>query len=523
MNGSWEKNWQGIHFAVESRSSRVDGGATLRIGAPNSAEAGEANPAEWLRFDCFENEPHWHVDPDGRDQKRPLDERGDCVSEALRLIEQDLPRWLKEAGAPGGICEALTAARRDAPDQWRAHLHSLSLEIRHRLSRQGPLNLDEVDLRALRERRSEKWHTYPKDVLPAWVAEMDFPVAAPIQTELRRFAYLTDAGYPLGLRETGLLDLFCGRMAERFDWRPDIAGVEILSEVVQGMYLAIEAFSERGDGVIVQTPIYPPFLSSVREMDRRLVENRFQQDGASLAFDADALAASIDADTRLLLFCNPHNPSGHVFTREELEAIAALVLKHDLVVVSDEIHNDLLFDGRRHIPFASLSDEIAKRTITLTSASKAFNIPGLRCAVAHFGDPALQERFNTVVHRHIRGGIGLIGIYATMAAWKWGQPWLDEVLPYLQANRDFAEKALHERIPEIRFVRPEATYLAWLDCRALELAQRPAPHLLQHGRVALSDGRNFGPGWDHFARLNFATSRSILTEVIDRIAKGFGR
>ncbi|MFK7897191.1 MAG: MalY/PatB family protein [Myxococcota bacterium] len=523
MNGSWKKDWRGIRFAVENRAARLDGGATLRVGALESAGSGQAEPAEWLRFDCFEQEPHWHLDPNGQDQKRPLDERGDIIAETLALLETDLPRLLEEADAPAAVSKAARDGRSESPEAWRAHLEALSLAMRHRLSRHGELNLDDLDLRVLQQRRSEKWHTYPKDILPAWVAEMDFPVAAPIQTELRRFAAQADVGYPLGLRETGLPDLFCERMASRFDWHPEPARVEILSEVVQGMYLALEAFSEPGDGVVVQTPIYPPFLSSVREMNRRLVENRFVLSDGQLAFDPDALTASIDANTRMLLFCNPHNPSGHVFTRPELERIAALAIEHDLVVVSDEIHNDLLFDGRRHIPFASLSPEIAARTITLTSASKTFNIPGLRCAIAHFGSEALQNRFNTVVHRYIRGGIGLFGLYATMAAWNWGQPWLDEVLPYLQANRDFAEKALHERVPEIKFIRPEATYLAWLDFSALGLDSRPASYLRQHGRVALSDGRSFGPGWDAFARLNFATSRSILTEIIDRIGQGLGR
>ena len=191
--------------------------------------------------------------------------------------------------------------------------------------------------------------------------------------------------------------------------------------------------------------------------------------------------------------------------------------------MSDEIHGDLLFDGRRHIPFASLAPEIAARTVTLTSPSKAFNIPGLRCAIAHFGSADLKRRFGGRHARHIRGGIGLLGIYASIAAWRWGQPWLDEVVPYLAANRDFARARLAERIPEIRFFPPEATYLAWMDCSALEIGTSPAAHFLREGRVAISDGRAFGPGWEQFARLNLATSRSILTEVIERMAKALGR
>ena len=312
-------------------------------------------------------------------------------------------------------------------------------------------------------------------------------------------------------------------MAGRFDWTPDPARVEILSEVGQGMYIALEAYSSPGEGVVVQTPIYPPFLGSVKETGRRLIENRMRVEDDGMVFDLDGLATCIDEETRILLFCNPHNPSGRVYTRAELERLAAIAVEHDLIVVTDEIHGDLLFDGREHIPLATVGPEIAARTITLTSASKAFNIPGLRTAIAHFGSEDLQKRFNTVLPRHVRGGLGLYGLYATMAAWRWAQPWLDEVLPYLEANREFAQATLAERIPEIRFLRPESTYLAWLDCRALDLTGAPAMHFMRNGRVALTDGRLFGPGWEGFARLNFATSRPILSDVIDRMAKSLGR
>ena len=319
------------------------------------------------------------------------------------------------------------------------------------------------------------------------------------------------------------MDVFCERMEDRFGWRPDPLRVEILSEVVQGMYLAIEAYSDPGQGVVVQTPIYPPFLGSIRDTGRRLVDNPMRLSTKGIDFDLDGLEATLDPDCRLLLFCNPHNPSGRVYERTELERVAELAVQHDLVVVSDEIHGDLVYEGRHHIPIATLGPEIARRTVTLTSASKAFNIPGLRTAVAHFGSPELQRRFNTIVPRHARGGIGLLGLDASIAAWRWAQPWLDEVLSYLSTNRDVAEQALLERLPEIRFLRPEATFLAWLDCTALGLEEAPAAHFLRHGRVALSQGEFFGEHWKGFARLNLATSRTILLEAIERMAKAVGR
>jgi cystathionine beta-lyase len=465
-----------------------------------------------MRFDCFERNPHWHLDPSDRNEVSPLDERGDVVREVFDLLRSDAAGLLTRAGADASVL-----------DRFASTSEANAMREAERALRHRPAVLDELDLRVLRERRSEKWHTYPSDILPAWVAEMDFPLAAPIQTELRRFTESSDIGYPIGLADTGRPEVFCERMDERFDWRPDPRRVEILSEVVQGMYLALEAYSEPGQGVVVQTPIYPPFLGSIRDTKRRLVENRMVADESRMEFDLDGLEQAIDSDTRMLFFCNPHNPSGRVMTRSELERVAAIAVEHDLIVVSDEIHSDLLHDDRTHIPLARIGAEIARRTVTLTSASKSFNTPGLRCAVAHFGDVKLQRRFNTVLPRHVRGGLGLFGLYASIAAWRWAQPWLDEVRPYLEANRDFAERALAERIPEIRFHRPEATYLAWLDCRALDLGGSPAAHFLRHGKVALSEGKSFGPGWEGYVRLNFATSRPILTQVINRMAKAVGR
>ncbi|MBW2231486.1 MAG: PatB family C-S lyase [Deltaproteobacteria bacterium] len=381
--------------------------------------------------------------------------------------------------------------------------------------------LDDLDLEILHSRKSEKWHTYPPDILPAWVAEMDFPLAEPIRRVLQKAVDGWDVGYPIAPRDTGLREVFAARMADRFGWTLDPMRVEILSEVVQGMYVALEAFAGKGEGAVVQTPIYPPFLSAVEETGRRLVENRLVVGDSGWAIDFDELEAGVDADTRVLLFCNPHNPSGRVFTRAELEKLAEVVLRHDLIVIADEIHCDLVFDAREFIPFATLSAEILARTVTLNSPSKSFNIPGLRCAVAHFGGQELHDRFNGRFPRHVRGGLGVLGLYASIAAWQEGQPWLDEVLPYLQANRDHLIEQLAARFPAIRCHAPEGTYLAWLDCSGLELRGSPAMHCMRKGKVALSDGRFFGAGFESYLRLNFATSRAILDQVLDRMAIAF--
>jgi cystathionine beta-lyase len=377
--------------------------------------------------------------------------------------------------------------------------------------------LEGLDLEVLRARKSEKWHTYPADILPAWVAEMDFPVAEPIQRVLAEAVERWDVGYPVAAGRTGIREAFAERMQEHFGWAVEPRDVEVVSEVVQGLYLCLGAFAKPGEGVLVQTPVYPPFLLGVAETGRRLVENQLVVGKDGWEIDFDALEAGTDAETRLFLLCNPHNPSGRVFGRAELERLAEFALARDLVVVADEIHADLVYDGAVHIPFASLSPEVAARTITLNSASKSFNIAGLRCAVTHFGGPELRTRFDAHASRHARGGLGMLGLYTTIAAWREGQPWLDEVVRHLEANRDYLMGELASRFPEIECQSPQGTYLAWLDCSRLDWPGSPADRFMKYGKVALSDGIDFGENFGAWARLNFATSREILAEVLDRM------
>ena len=376
---------------------------------------------------------------------------------------------------------------------------------------------DGLDIESLRQRKSEKWSSYPPEILPAWVAEMDFPVADPIRLALQESLDHSDMGYPIAPGRTGIREAFAERMESRFGWRVDPHQVEVLSEVVQGLYLALSAFAEPGEGIVVQTPIYPPFLGGVEETGRRLVENPLIPKAGGWEIDFEGLARAVDDETRVLLLCNPHNPSGRVFDRAELERLAESVLEHDWVVVSDEIHADLVFDQRVHVPFASLAPEIEARTLTLNSASKSFNIPGLRCAVAHFGSPDLRKRMDARYPRHIRGGIGLSGLYATIAAWRECDAWLGALRDHLEANRDYLMGELASRFPGIRCEAPQGTYLAWLDCSELGWRESPYARFLERGQVAFSEGSRFGPGFEQFVRLNFATSREILEQVLERM------
>ena len=371
--------------------------------------------------------------------------------------------------------------------------------------------------------RSEriKWRLFGADVLPAWVADMDYPVVPEIQQSLVELIGHSDLGYhhvPLSPR---LREALVSRMAERFDWQIEPRRVVPLVNVVQGLDAAVLLNSRPGEGVVVQTPIYPPFLEAVQKSGRKLIDSPLAAGPLRYEIDFDRLRADVSEDTRVFLLCNPHNPTGRVFEAAELRAIAELAIERDLIVVSDEIHSDLVFPGHEHIPFATLGPEVAERTITLTSASKAFNLAGLPCAFAIFGSDRTQQPFRKLPP-HVLGHGGILDDAATYVAWTKGQPWLDEVLTYLAENRQTLLARLGSDLPGVRALSPEGTYLAWLDCGELGL-ETPFEFFLEHARVALSSGRDFGPPGEKFVRLNFATSATILGQVLDRMAEALAR
>ena len=375
---------------------------------------------------------------------------------------------------------------------------------------------DDLTLHDLRRRRGVKWTQYPPDVLPAWIADLDFAPAPPIRRVLEEMVAIGDLGYPVRPWLNPLPELFAERQASRHGWRPDPARVRVMTDVLQGLEATVLHHGARGDGVVVQTPIYPPFLEAVRCGERRLIENRLVRGPQRWEIDLDDFRRAA-ARARMFLLCNPHNPTGRVFERAELEAMAEIAVERDLLVVADEIHQDLLFPDHRHIPFASLGDEVARRTITFTSATKSWNIAGLCCAVAHFGPDAPLTTLDAFPP-HYLGRVSIAGIEATAAAWREGDPWLRELIAYLDGNRTRVASFLRERLPGVDHVPPEATFLAWLDCRALDLPGGPHAFFLDGARVALSDGPDFGEAGRGFVRLNFATSRAILDAILERMA-----
>jgi cystathionine beta-lyase len=377
----------------------------------------------------------------------------------------------------------------------------------------------ELSVQDMRARRGTKWTKYPSDVLPAWVADMDLAVPDEVQAAVERIITLRDYGYAAREGEAGLAEAFQYYAKTSFSWDIDPAGVLPVGDLIQGMYSSVYAFSEPGDGVVVQTPIYPPFLDTIATTKRRLIENRLVDDGAKYAVDVDGLRNVIDDTTRLLMVPNPHNPTGRVFTRDELQVMLDLAIEHDLIVVSDEIHADLMYPGNTHIPFASLSPEAAARSITLTSATKGFNIPGLRTALMYFGSQELKERFHQRIPGRLLGSPNVIGIDATVAAWRHGQPWLREVMKILEGNRTKVTEFLAKEMPAIKYRQPEATYLAWLDCRAMNLGTSPFEFFLEKAKVGLNDGAAFGEAGVTCVRLNFGTSPKILDEILSRLAE----
>lgn len=380
-----------------------------------------------------------------------------------------------------------------------------------------PYDLPEETLRA---RRNAKWNLYGPDVLPAFVAEMDFAIAGPIQAAIERNTAFGDYGYPLrrgGKPETIVAKLFAERMKAKFGWEaaPDLAYV--ITDLVQGTFAAITAFSDPGDGVILHVPAYPPFREAIAGTHRALIPLTMRDDGHRFRFDLDEISAAVDERTRIILLCNPQNPTGRVFTREELMQLARFAIARDLIVISDEIHCDLVYPGRHHTPFAALGPEVAERTVTLGSATKGFNIPGLRCAVMQFGTAELRDRFARRIHYRVLGSNSAIGVDATIAAWEEGEAWLTATMRHLHKARDHVMARLRAETPEIRVHAPEATYLAWLDCSALQLNGSAYQFFLDHARIGFSPGESFDPACKDFVRLNFATSIARIDAIIDRM------
>ena len=371
-----------------------------------------------------------------------------------------------------------------------------------------------VPLARLRERRSAKWTLYGPDVLPAFVAETDFELAAPIKSALAAALARDDTGYAYP-PASDLGAALAGFARRRFGWTIDPDAVITCTDVVGGLTDLLRVITEPGDGVVITPPVYHPFFSLVPEAGRRLVEAPL---AGGRELDLVAIERAFAAGSRAFILCNPHNPTGTVARRDELERLAAIAAAHDAWILADEIHAPMTLPGAEHVPFTTVSDQAAARGIALVSASKAFNVAGLGCAQIIAADgPAREAAERLPFHARHCGQLGLI---AAEAAYSEGDAWLDALLVTLDGNRRLLAELLAERLPAARWTPPEAGYLAWIDLGAYDLGPDPAAPILERGRLALSSGVQFGRGGEGFVRLNAGTSPELLTEIVERLARG---
>jgi cystathionine beta-lyase len=368
---------------------------------------------------------------------------------------------------------------------------------------------------------SVKWNKYEPDVLPLWVADMDYPVAAPVRQALLRriehgiFGYPDVQDMPDDLPE--LRRVLVARMQRLYNWAITPEDLLFLPGVIVGLNLTCQVLAAPGGGVLVQTPVYPPFLKTARQAGMmRLDASLLRQPDGHYAIDWEAFETMMTDQTRVFILCNPHNPVGRVFRKDELEHMAEICLRHGVVICSDDIHCDLLFKRQRHIPIASLDKEVAQNTVTLMAPTKTFNIAGLQCSFA-----IVQNKELRIKLQQFKKGLvmwpNLIGLTATLAAYRDGQEWLSQVLDYMEGNRDYLFDFVKARLPGLEMVKPEGTYLAWLDCRKSGIQGNPYEFFLKEARVALNDGATFGKGGEGFVRLNFACTRAVLTQALDQM------
>lgn len=375
-----------------------------------------------------------------------------------------------------------------------------------------------IDFDKVLERRgtgSSKWSKYDADVLPMWVADMDFPSAPEIVEAISSRLQHPCLGY--GVARDELRDCIVDYLRDHFAWAVSPEDIMFLPGVEPGFNMALKAMLAPGDGVLVQTPVYRPILNAPGHWGMKRIDAPLTATDEGYTLDLEDFSKKL-TQAKAFLLCNPQNPTGKAFTRDELEAIAGLCKSNDALIISDEIHCDLLLDGRRHVPIASLSPDAANRTITLMSAAKTYNIAGLKTAFAIVQNKAMRETY--AQHRlGMVDSVNILGLEATLAAYASAGGWKTEMLAYIQSNRDYLSQQIAERFPQIRLIKAEATFLAWLDCTRLGLDTDPQRFFLEHGKVGLSAGSEFGSDVSQYVRLNFGCPRALLEEGLKRMER----
>ncbi|OMH36777.1 MalY/PatB family protein [Tersicoccus sp. Bi-70] len=372
----------------------------------------------------------------------------------------------------------------------------------------------------LRRRTSEKWRTYPEDVLPMFVAEMDYPLAPAITAALREAIEVGDTGY-VDPHDTGAAEAFARFAARTWDWSPSPERMGWTTDVSVVIVESLRRLIEPGDGVIITPPVYPPFFTLIPEAGGTVVEVPLLDGGNAYALDLDGIDAALARGARAVLLCNPHNPVGLVHGRQELVELSRVVDRHGASVVSDEIHAPLTHRRERFTPYLSVSDEARHHGITAASGSKAFNLAGLKTAMFVAGSDRMTGLIRSLPEE-VLFRTGLFGLIATRAGFAHGQDWLRGTLAAIEDNVALLERELATKLPTVRLRHPQATYLAWLDLSALGWGEDPAQYALEHARVALGNGPQFGTQGAGYARMNLACAPETVVEAVDRLAAAAG-
>ena len=377
-----------------------------------------------------------------------------------------------------------------------------------------------LDLSELQTHRSEKWRTFPKDVLPLPVAEMDFPVADPIRQVLREMIDHSDLGYLGSIPEMGTA--FAGFAKRRWGWSVDPLQVRIAADVGVGIVEVLRVITKAGDKILINSPVYPNFWTwctetHLEQVDVPLTQSENAINGSNWILDWDGIEKAYASGIKAHLICNPHNPLGRVYTREELSRLADLAKKHNVYVLSDEIHAPLTFAEQKFTPFLSVSENARAVGITITAASKGWNIAGLKCAIIVSENEKVHETLNGIAPAtHYRAS--LLGAFASVAAFEKGEPWLDSAMVEIDKNRNLVAELIAAKTPGVGYRIPHCSYLAWLDLTSFNLGEDPSAVLIEKGKVAFVPGVRFGAQSSQFVRLNFATSPQILEEAFNRLA-----
>src|SRR6202047_4965486 len=358
------------------------------------------------------------------------------------------------------------------------------------------------------------------DAIPMWVADMDFAAPPGVTEALLAETRLAAHGY---YGDTGSwAQALAAWFARRHDWRMDPAWVSPTPAVVSGLGLILQAVSAPGDEVVVFPPAYHAFRRIILANERRILDAQLVERDGRYFMDLDALRAKLTPATKVVFFCSPHNPGGTVWSREEIRALAELCAERDLILVSDEIHFDLVLDGSKHTPTIVAAPEIADRLITCVAATKTFNLAGAHVGARVTSNAALKRRLDARIAASGLGSYNAVGMIATEAAWRTGEAWLDELRPYLAGNRDLFDSRIEAAAPGARSMRLDATYLAWVDFSGTDLAPKEiGDRVKKRARIFASPGEQFGPGGETWLRFNFATPRPILTEALDRLGVAF--